>query len=192
MPTTWDTDWDCFSAANHSFCTLDPTPCWIHEVSIVTYALSLIDLSPFHASVAWALFLDRILPSIMLRHLSNEILRKWNPGKNLWVVHVTAMLLVLYYLVAQILCAVCLYCFIVCSVVCHSLHHHSCHDCKCCVRVTAVFTTLFCQHCCFSRFLQSSVIRLSTTKLDKLLVHCAVAWMSLSYRPCINSRICKP
>ena len=76
--------------------------------------------------------------------------------------------------------------------------------------------------CCFSRFLQSSVIRLSTTKLErilcrtfncvehsaahcadvsashimayesKLLVHWVVAWMSLSYRPCMNSRICKP
>ena len=35
-PTTWGTDWDYFSTANHIVIVLCPSPCWKHEVSIVT------------------------------------------------------------------------------------------------------------------------------------------------------------
>ena len=33
---TWGTDWDYFSTADHIIITLYPSPCCIHEVSIVT------------------------------------------------------------------------------------------------------------------------------------------------------------
>jgi len=36
VPTIWGADWNCFSAANHVVITLDPSPCCILEVSIVT------------------------------------------------------------------------------------------------------------------------------------------------------------
>ena len=37
VPTTWDTDWDYYSAADHVVITPDPKLCWILEVLIVTF-----------------------------------------------------------------------------------------------------------------------------------------------------------
>jgi len=38
-PTTWGTDWDYYSTANHVVIILDPGPCCIQKASIVTKAL---------------------------------------------------------------------------------------------------------------------------------------------------------
>ena len=35
-PTTWGTDWDYFSAADHVVITLYPSLCWRYETSIIT------------------------------------------------------------------------------------------------------------------------------------------------------------
>ena len=36
VPTIWGTDWDICSVANHVIITLDPSPCYNQEVSIIT------------------------------------------------------------------------------------------------------------------------------------------------------------
>ena len=36
VPTTWSTDWDYYSAADYVIIILNPSPCCIHKISIVT------------------------------------------------------------------------------------------------------------------------------------------------------------
>ena len=45
VSTTWGTDWDSCSTANHVIITLDPSLCYILEVSIITKVIQQVYIS---------------------------------------------------------------------------------------------------------------------------------------------------
>lgn len=117
--------------------------------SFAHYALPLVGL-PFYPSVARALFLDRILPQSCLdisltRFQESGILEKIY-GSCMWQQY-RYMLPVLSYRLDPLWGASFLFSYLLCSI---SLHHHSHHDCKRRVGITAVFTALFQYFCAVS------------------------------------------